>query len=70
MRHSQPATTWEGRMFDSAGDTVSAQIPATVELLGVLFLQQLNKGATCRVVNGPPLMTLLFANPNPQLCGP
>jgi len=64
----QPATIWDGRMFGSTGDTVGTQIPATVELPGTLF-QQLNNGTTYRVANGP-LMTLLFADPNRQLCGP
>mgnify|MGYP000181859540 CR=1 FL=1 len=64
----QPATIWDGRMFGSTGDTVGTQIPATVELPVTLF-QQLNNGAAYRVANGP-LMALLFAEPNRQVCGP
>ena len=64
----QPATVWDGRMFGSTGDTVGTQIPATVELPGTLF-QQLNNGTTYRVATGP-LMNILFAEPNRQLCGP
>ena len=64
----QPATVWDGRMFGSTGDTVGTQIPATVEIPVTVF-QQLNNGATYRVANGP-LMTLLYLDPNRQLCGP
>jgi hypothetical protein len=64
----QPATSWDGRTFGSTGDTVGTQIPATVESPGAAF-QQVNNGTACRVADGP-LMTILFADPAAQLCGP
>jgi hypothetical protein len=64
----QPATLWDGWTFGSTGDTVGTQIPATVELPGTAF-QQVNNGTAYRVADGP-LMTILFADPAVQLCGP